>query len=176
MGLPAKQNVLHLSPADTLKIRIGVPSDMHDCMALALTACDENGFLNPDPAKLAREMWSALSLDNGIVGLIGQPGGKAEGIVLLRIGAMWYSSAVVVEEKAIFIHPDFRSAKGGRGRKLCEFSKQVADKLGIPLIIGVLSNERTEAKVRMYQRILGKPAGAFFLYGVRTGEFAREKA
>lgn len=173
MGLPA---VLTLdSPADTLRIRIGTPEDMHDCMALALTACEENGFLNPAPDKLAQEMWSALSLDNGIVGLIGQPDGKPEGITLLRIGSMWYSRSVVVEEKAIFIHKDFRSAKGGRGRKLCEFGKSVADALQIPLIIGVLSNTRTEAKTRMYRRILGEPAGAFWLYGVRTGEYVRSE-
>jgi len=44
--------------------------------------------------------------------------------VLLRIGTMWYSDERVLEEKAIFIHPDFRSAKGGRARQLCEFSKK----------------------------------------------------
>ena len=69
----------------------------------------------------------------------------------------------------VFIHPDFRSAKGGRARKLCEFSKQVSDSLGIPLIIGVLSSHRTAGKVRMYQRIFGEPSGAFFLYGTKTG-------
>ena len=83
---------------------------------------------------------------------------------------MWYSDNPVLEEKAIFIHPDFRSAKGGRARQLCEFSKQVADSLGIPLIIGVLSNHRTEAKVRLYERQFGKPSGAFFLYGAHTGQ------
>ena len=64
---------------------------------------------------------------------------------------------------------DYRNAKGGRARRLCEFSKKVSNELGIPLIIGVLSNNRTEAKVRMYQRIFGEPSGAFFLYNARTG-------
>ena len=40
----------------------------------------------------------------------------------------------------------------------------------IPLLIGVLSNKRTEGKIRLYERQLGKPSGAFFLYGARTGE------
>jgi hypothetical protein len=84
---------------------------------------------------------------------------------------MWYSDAQVLEEKAIFIHPDYRSAKGGRARRLCEFSKRAADGLGIPLIIGVLSNHRTEAKVRLYERQFGKPSGAFFLYNARTGSY-----
>jgi GNAT superfamily N-acetyltransferase len=91
--------------------------------------------------------------------------------VLLRIGSMWYSDHEVLEEKAIFIHPDYRNAKGGRARRLCEFSKQVADALGVPLIIGVLSNHRTKAKVRLYERQFGEPSGAFFLYNARTGAF-----
>jgi hypothetical protein len=82
---------------------------------------------------------------------------------------MWYSDADVLEEKAIFVDPEYRSAKGGRARRLCEFSKQVSDKLGIPLIIGVLSNHRTEAKVKLYERQFGKPSGAFFLYNAQTG-------
>lgn len=160
---------MDMPTTDLLHIRIGTTADMHECMELALTACAENAFLNFAPDKLAQEMWSALSLHHGIVGLIGRRGGKPEGIVLLRTGAMWYSNSPVVEEKAIFIHPDFRAAKGGRGRQLCEFSKSVSRKLGLPLLIGVLSNNRTEAKVRMYERIFGKPAGVFFLYGAKTG-------
>lgn len=155
--------------ADELKIRVAVPDDLDEIMQIAMMACEENGFLNPNPGKLAAEIWPALHQDHGICAVIGKPGGKIEGLVLLRIGHMWYSDTTIVEEKAIFIHPDFRAAKGGRAKRLCEFSKQVADSLGIPLIIGVLSNSRTEAKVRMYERQFGAPAGAFFLYGAKTG-------
>lgn len=155
---------------DGLRIRIATQDDMDSIMELALSACAENGFLNPNPVRLASEIWPALCQDHGICGVIGTPNGIVEGAVLLRIGQMWYSDAQIVEEKAIFIHPEYRSAKGGRARKLCEFSKKVADSLGIPLIIGVLSNNRTEAKVRMYERQFGKPSGAFFLYGAKTGE------
>ena len=82
---------------------------------------------------------------------------------------MWYSDSRILEEKAIFIHPDYRSAKGGRARRLVEFAKRCAGELDIPLLIGVLSNDRTEAKVRMYERQFGKATGAFFLYNARTG-------
>lgn len=159
--------------SDDIKIRVGTPDDFHEVMAIALSACEENGFLNPNPAKLANEIWAALNRDHGICGLVGEVGKPIEGVVLLRIGTMWYSDEDVVEEKAIFIHPDYRSAKGGRAKRLCEFSKRTADTLGIPLIIGVLSNRRTEAKVRMYERQFGPPSGAFFLYGAKTGEFKR---
>ena len=158
---------------DDLKIRIADVDDMDEVMALALSACEENGFLNPNPQKLAGEMWPALNQDNGLCAVIGPEGGMIEGVLLLRIGNMWYSDQPVVEEKAIFIHSEYRSAKGGRARQLCEYSKKVSDTLGIPLIIGVLSNHRTEGKIRMYERIFGKPAGAFFLHNATTGHFTR---
>lgn len=158
---------------EDLVIRIGTPEDLDGMMEIAMMATDENGFLEPNPAKLAAEMWPALHQDHGIVGIIGPKDGRIEGAVLLRVGSMWYSDTPVVEEKAIFIHPEYRSAKGGRAKQLCEFSKKVADSLGVPLIIGILSNSRTEAKVRLYKRMFGEPSGAFFLYGAKTGSFPR---
>ena len=160
-----------MTESEDLMIRLASPQDLDEIMSIAMMACDENGFLNPNPAKLAAEIWPALHQDHGLCAVIGKPNGMIEGLVLLRIGNMWYSDSRVVEEKAIFIHPDFRSAKGGRASKLCEFSKKVADSLGIPLIIGVLSNHRTSAKVRMYERQFGPPSGAFFLYGAQTGKW-----
>lgn len=151
-----------------LEVYVGGPEDVDAVMGLALAGSQENGFINPSPARMLGEVWPALVGDRGIMGLIG-PRDRLEGAVLLRIGKMWYSDQDVLEEKAIFIHPDYRSAKGGRARKLCEFSKRAADKLGLPLIIGVLSNHRTEGKIRLYERQFGKPSGAFFLYGGKTG-------
>ena len=156
--------------SNDLHIRVGMPEDIDEIMVIAVQAAEENGFLEANPRKLAEEIYPALCQDHGIVGLIGRKGEAIEGIVVLRIGTMWYSDTPVVEEKAIFIHPEYRSAKGGRATRLCEFSKKVSDTLGIPLIIGVLSNNRTAAKVRMYERQFGKPSGAFFLYGAKTGD------
>ena len=151
-----------------LQIRLATPDDMDEVMRLAVTAVEENGFLNATPELLAKEIYPALCQDHGLCPVIGKPGGAIEGLALLRIGAMWYSPDIVLEERAIFIYPQFRSAKGGRASKLCEFTKRTADKLNLSLVIGVLSNTRTAGKVRMYTRIFGEPAGAFFLYNART--------
>jgi hypothetical protein len=155
--------------SEDIGVRIGGPEDVHPMMELALQACEENGFVDPNPHKLLAEIWPALNLDHGLVGIIQDGGGQLEGAILLRVGPMWYSDANVLEERAIFIHPEFRNAKGGRARRLCEFSKRAADTLEVPLMIGVLSNHRTEAKVRLYERQFGKPSGAFFLYNAQTG-------
>ncbi len=154
---------------ESLQVRIGTPKDVDDIMELALAANEENGFIKATPQKMLHEIYASLSLNRGLMGIIGEPEKPAEAAVLLRIGEMWYSDEPVVEEKAIFVRPEFRAAKARRAQRLCGFSKQVADSLGIPLIIGVLSNARTEAKVRLYERQFGPPAGAFFLYGAHTG-------
>lgn len=154
------------------KVRVATPDDFHAIMELALMACGENAFLDWSATKLAAEIWPATQLDGGICGVIGEPG-SLEGVVVIRIGGMWYSDSTVAEERAIFIHPDFRSAKGGRARRLCKFSKTVSDTLEVPLIIGVLSNERTAGKIRMYSREFGEPSGAFFLYRARAGAAAK---
>jgi hypothetical protein len=153
---------------ETLEIRLATTADMAEVMKLAIAACEENSFIGASAEMLAREIWPALNQDHGLCPVIGKPGGEIEGLALLRIGAMWYSPQTVLEERAIFLYPQYRSAKGGRARRLCEYSKHVADTLKIPLLIGILSNTRTEGKVRMYKRIFGEPAGAFFLYGAKA--------
>jgi hypothetical protein len=155
---------------EQLQIRLATPDDMTEVMRLAVTACQENSFLDASVELLAREIYPALVQDHGLCGVIGPVGtNKIEGLVLLRLGRMWYSTEMVVEEKAIFVYPEYRSAKGGRASKLCEFSKKVADTLGMKLLIGVLSAHRTQGKVKMYTRQFGEPAGAFWLYGTTTG-------
>ena len=154
---------------EEIPIRIGTMEDLDPMMELAMMACEENGFVNPNPTKLLEQIYAALVQDHGLIGIIGKPNEKIEGAVLLRISKMWYSDQDILEEKAIFIHPDYRNAKGGRARRLVEFSKEASDYLKIPLIIGVLSNHRTEAKVRLYERQFGKASGAFFLYNAQTG-------
>jgi hypothetical protein len=153
-----------------LFIRLGMPEDFNEIMELCALATKENGFVNPNMNKVAQEIWAGLNQNYGVVGLIGKPREKIEGGVLLRVGPMWYSDNFVAEEKAIFVHPDYRSAKGRRAQALCNFSKKFADDLGIPLMIGVLSNHRTKSKIRMYERIFGEKAGAYFLYGAKTGQ------
>lgn len=152
-----------------IKVRMGTPQDLSQCMDLFIRANEENGIDALDRDKLLSIVWPSLHFDGGIVGVIGEPGEQIEGVVLLRIEQLWYSNSPVIAEKLVFVHPDYRSAKGGRARKLCEFSKKVSDELEMPLIIGIVSNDRTKGKVRMYERLLGPAAGAYFLYNGKTG-------
>lgn len=151
-------------------VREGVVEDFNELMRLTMDATRENAFVEPNEMMLAQHMYAALSKQMGVAGVIGgAPGEPLEAAIVLRIGPVWYSSEPILEEKAIYVAPEFRSAKGGRARKLAEWAKNISKKLGIPLAIGVLSNTRTEAKIRLYERVFGAPAGVYFLYNAKTG-------
>jgi len=154
---------------ENITVKIGTPEDLDQLMAMASEACDENGFVVPKPEMILQQIWSALNQDAGLCGKITGPDGVIEGAILLRITNLFYSDQPVLEEKGLFVRNDFRSAKGARAKLLCEFAKGAAESLGIPLLIGVLSNTRTEAKIRLYKRQFGEPAGVFFLHNARTG-------
>ena len=163
---------LTLSIYDDLKIRLGTTEDMDEIMQLAIAAAKENGLLEANPGLLARTIWPKLNLQTGLIGCIGKPSGKIEGMVVLQVGKLFYSDETCLEELVLYVHPDFRSAKGGRAHKLVEFSKSSAEKLGIPLLIGVLSSAQTESKCRLYTRVLGPASGMYWIHGRKTGAFA----
>lgn len=98
----------------------------------------------------------------GWMGVIG-PVNNIEAFILLILGSYWYSDDFMLEELANFVHPAHR--KGTKhAETLLEYTKYVQAKLQIPLMIGIVSNKRTEAKVRLYRRHF-PVAGAFFMYG-----------
>jgi hypothetical protein len=152
-----------------IEVRTGTPDDLDGMMAWAEAAAKDNAVVLPDRMKLLELFWNALNCQSGIVGIVGDPDKPIEGAILLTVGALWYSQEPVLEEKVVFVLPEFRAAKGGRARRLCEFSKQASRELNLPLMIGVLSNERTKGKMKLYERMFGQPAGVYFLYGGETG-------
>ena len=154
-----------------LEIRIAGTDEMTDVMDMAIAGAKENAFLDASALLIAQTIYPALAQDHGLCGVVG-PKGALQGFVVLRIGTLYYSEKLCVEEKILYVHPEYRSAKGGRARRLCEFSKKVADSLDLPLLIGICSSHRTEGKVKMYERIFGPPSGAYFLYRTKTGGHA----
>jgi GNAT superfamily N-acetyltransferase len=154
---------------EQVKVRIGRPEDLDGVMSLALQCTYENGLVRPDVEKILREMWASLHQDHGVVGVVGDLGHPPEAGILLRVDTLSYSDEPILCERAVFVHPDFRQAKGGRASRLCEFAKQCAASLNMTLLIGMLSSDRTDAKVRLYERHFGHPAGAYWLWGQKTG-------
>jgi N-acetylglutamate synthase-like GNAT family acetyltransferase len=160
--------------SEDLTIRLATTDDLDEVMRLAFMACEDNGFLDYSPELLVREIYPALNQDHGLFPVIGPPSGEIQGFVLLRIGHMFYSHRQCLEEKCLWVHPEYRTAKGGRARKLLEFTKKSADALGMPLIIGIMSTNRAKGKEALYRRFFGEPTGAFFLYRAECGGVHQE--
>lgn len=158
-----------MSEDKKVHVRVAGPQDFHGIMELGKLVWKENGVFNMNYQKAEEALLPLLFKDGGIVGIIG-PSDKPEAAVMLRIANFWYADTQFLEEMCVFVHPDYRSAKGGRARQLVEFAKRVADDIGMPLMIGVLSNTRTEAKMKLYERQFGNPSGVYFLYNAKTGQ------
>lgn len=156
---------------DDVHVRIAVPEDLDGIMTLADLVHKENGMHEMVPIKVVQQVYPALIREGAICGVIGPLGGELTGVILLRISTSWYSESRQLEEMCVFTHPDHRTV-GKRAQKLCQFAKMAADMLGLPLQIGIMSSSRTDAKVRLYERQFGQPSGAFWLYGVKTGDNA----
>lgn len=157
-----------MNPETEVRVRAGTPGDEDGILELAKIITQENGVFAMSDSKIRALIRPSLNLDGGIVGIIGKRN-ALEGLAILRVSTYWYSETPFLEEMLIYVHPDYRSAKGGRARKLVEFAKHTSHQLELPLMIGVLNNARTDAKIKLYERQFGKPAGAFFLYGAHTG-------
>lgn len=153
-----------------IMVREAFPQDFQEVMRLSLAAASENAISKPDISLLEDEIKAGITHSGGAIGVIGgEPGEQLEGLIILKLGSMWYNLDPIIHERVIYVDPEFRSAKGGRARKLAEWAKFTSEKLGIPLAIGVLSNSRTEAKVRLFERVFGAPAGVYFLHNAKTG-------
>jgi len=129
-------------------------------MALGHLLHAENGVHSWDNAKARNIARSLLNCDGGYIGVIGEPG-NLKGMIGLLLDQPWYSRDFQLVEIFNFVHPDHR--RSTYAKQMIEHAKSYADKLDLPLLIGVISNHRTEAKVRLYRRQLPK-AGEFFLY------------
>ena len=102
----------------------------------------------------------------GLAGVIG-PSHSLEGAIILILGSPWYSDAVNMDDCMNFVDPKHRHSD--HAKVLISYSKYLVDQIrqGHPtfkMVLGVVSTERTAAKVRLYSRYLEEPVGAYFMY------------
>jgi hypothetical protein len=142
-------------------VRLAVSEDAPSVYAMCRLLHEENGLSPWSEDKVRGTIGGALAGKGAIIGVIG-PRGAPVAMIHLRIASMWYSDDVQLEDRGTFVHPDHRHST--HAKDLLEFAKTAATELGVPLVIGILSTEKTEQKIRLYRRRLGKPAGAFFLW------------
>lgn len=159
--------------AETPRIRLAVPTDEEEIFKICKLLHQENGLFPMSEEKVRARIRECTEQRGGIIGVIGAPG-EIEAIICLIINTFWYCETFSLDEQFAYVLPNHR--RSANAKELIVFAKACAQELKLPLVIGVLSNERTEAKVRLYERQLGPSAGAFFLVNATTGQHTYEEA
>lgn len=127
----------------------------------------ENAMFRMNERKVKDMLARAFDGRGGIVGVIGETG-HLQAAIYLSIGQFWYTDEWCLEEIFNYVRPEFR--RSDNAKNMIAFGKRAADELGIPLVIGVVSNIRTQAKVSLYKRQLSEPVGAYFAYNMPKRE------
>jgi hypothetical protein len=151
-------------------VRAAGPQDSDEVWRLLMESHKENGLFSLCEAKVRwfvnRVIYPETILPDdtgvrGIIGVIG-PVGAVEGLVFLTIGEFWYSNDKHLEEFILYV--DSRHRRSEHAKALVGWMRQMVERTGLPLVTGIMSTTRTEAKVRLYERMLPK-IGAFFYLG-----------
>lgn len=141
-------------------VTIALPSDFTNLMAFLRLMHKENAIAPIVEKRVENILSRGLARDNAVIGVIRGPSG-IEASTGLYLGNFWYSDSIHIEDLWCFVHPDHR--RTSHAKDLLNFARWASTELGKPLLMGVLSTERTSAKVRLYNRALGAPAGALFV-------------
>lgn len=150
-------------------VRIAGPEDYQEIWRLFLQGHNENGLFSLSPRKVEWFLTRALLPqvippgDTGMRGVIGVIGkiGQLEAVVFVSIGEYWYSDDKFIEEFLVYVDPEHR--RSNHADALIDWMKEQVEITGLPLMTGIVSNHRTEAKCRLYRRSLPK-AGEFFYF------------
>lgn len=146
---------------DCPDVRLADVSDIEELMRITQLACEEDGQHSYDPEKVFDVLRTHFEKRGGVIGVIGEKGQELKGYIIMLVQDIWYSRDFHVQELSLFVTPEHR--RSNYAKQLMAFSKQTSKALNINLTIGVLSNHRTAAKVRLYQRQFPQ-VGAYFVY------------
>jgi len=144
----------------TIPVRKARPEDRDTILRICEQNHAENGQFSLAMPKVEAMVDRAFSKKGAIIGVVGRE--KIEGIIILLIAQFWYTEDWCLEEVMNFVLPEYR--RSTHAKDMIAFAKRCSDDIGIDLVIGVVANERTKAKIELYRRQLGDPVGGYFIH------------
>lgn len=144
----------------TIPVRKAVISQRDEILRICHQNHSENGQFKLSERKVEEMVNRAFANQGAIIGVVGKD--RVEGLIFLVIGQHWYTDDWCLEEIMNYVLPDYR--RSTHAKDMIKFGMRCSDELAIPLVIGVVSNERTKAKVELYRRQLGEPVGGYFIH------------
>ena len=148
-------------PYELPAVRLATQADEDEIMEMCRRLHTENGLFDLDEAKVRDCLKRYYDRAGAIVGVIGKLG-KIEASTCLLFSEFYYTKQWHLSELWNFVDKEYR--KSHNAEALIEFGKRSAEKIGVPFVTGIITNSRTAGKVRLYRRLLGYPAGAFFVF------------
>jgi GNAT superfamily N-acetyltransferase len=143
-------------------IRIAQRSEEAELIEVCRELWEENGLFSFSEDKVRAILQRSFDKNLAMVGVIGAPG-KIEACACLLITQFYYSDDWHIEELWNYVRPPYRRSE--HARAMVEWAKEMSDRLGIKLVMGVVSEDRLIAKIRLYRRFFGEvPAGMYFCY------------
>lgn len=160
-------------------VRAATLDDRAEIWRLLMLGFRENGMFSLSPQKVEAFIFRALHpeqihpADTGPrakIAVVGSPG-RLEALCFVLLSAFWYSDEIHLEELIVYVDPECR--KSNHAKELIAWMKKTADQLDVKLLTGIISTERTEGKIRFYDRYLPR-VGAFYLYPITDPELKRK--
>ena len=142
-------------------VRLALPADRDALRAMCIMLHEENGLFPLNHEKLEIALGRYFKRDGAIIGVIG-PEGAPVASIYIAITQFFYTNAWTLMEEWAFVMPDHRRTT--YAQDLIAYAKGVSDAMTLPLITGILSGKRTEAKVRLYDRMMER-VGGYFMHG-----------
>lgn len=151
-------------------VRIATVNDSSEIWRLFLQSHKENGLFQLSPDKVKWFMKRCLVPESiapddigmrGVIGVIGKPG-QLEALAFICVGSFaWYSDEKAINDCLVYVDSECR--KSNHAHALIEWMKEQVEITHLPLTAAVMTNHRTEAKCRLYQRMLPKVGEIFHL-------------
>lgn len=142
-------------------VRFAVPPDEDKIVSMIALLHDENGLFPLSERRVRQYMRRYFDKEGAIIGVVGDEGNPV-GSIYLGMEQPYYSETWCLNEAWNFVHPDYR--RSDYAKKLIGWAKRISDEMKLPFQIGIVSNHRTEAKIRLYEKQGLERAGAFFIY------------
>ena len=144
------------------RVHIAERKHEEELMVLCHQLAIENGLFTMSETKVRDVLRKACNRQGGIIGIIGGEGEKIEGMVYLLVDTLWYTDETSLQELFLYVTPECRRAK--TAIELMKFTKWCVNQSNLDLLIGVISNDRTAGKVRLYKKEFSQEAGSFFVH------------
>lgn len=139
-------------------------NDADQIQAIANKIAAEAAHFAPED-DLSRPVIQDALQGNGVIGVV-RNSNEIEATIFLQVYRPWFSSSECLLEHWAFVRPEYRKSKNAKALLL--FAKRQADRLNIPMLIGVAAKHDFDRKLLLYRRLFGEPTNVHHLYNPAT--------